>query len=160
MRALSSQSARHLIASALFGAVVLASGAARAGDSAYGTVTEVRGPTRVLFEVGETRYQVEIVGIVVPPEGPFADEAKKVLADLVLKQHARFRFDHRTADDVMVARLFTDNQKVGIREVGVELVRLGLARRQANYDEKYGELAAAEREAQRAGRGIWGTPKP
>jgi endonuclease YncB( thermonuclease family) len=55
----------------------------------------------------------------------------------------------------MMARLFTDDPEIGIKEVGVELVRAGLARRQKGFDLKYGELAAAEKEAQGARRGLW-----
>ena len=52
-------------------------------------------------------------------------------------------------------RSVDDHPVIGIKEVGVEMVRAGLARRQPGYDEKYGELAAAEDEARQAGRGIW-----
>jgi endonuclease YncB( thermonuclease family) len=58
----------------------------------------------------------------------------------------------------MLARLFTAEPAIGIGDVGLELVRAGLARRQPNYDYKYGELAAAEKEARTAKRGLWAPP--
>ena len=48
----------------------------------------------------------------------------------------------------MWARLLTADSVVGLnRDVGLELVRAGLARRRQDYDYKYGELSAAENEA-------------
>ena len=160
MRFLSFISAKLVIASALLGVFVLASGAARAGDSAYGTVVAVNGPDLVTMEVGKTRVEVQIVGVVVPREGRAAEAARKLVAEMVLNQHARFRFDHRTPEGVMVSRLYTDSPKFGIKEVGIELLRQGLARRDPAFEGKYGEFAAAESEAQRAKRGLWATTRP
>jgi endonuclease YncB( thermonuclease family) len=55
----------------------------------------------------------------------------------------------------MVGRLYTDEAGAKKnRDVGVELVRSGLAQKQARYDYKYGELSAAEAEAKTARRGL------
>ena len=67
------------------------------------------------------------------------------------------RFQGRSEGGEMMVRLFTDDPDIGIKEVSVELVRAGLARRPKGFDFKYGELAAAEREAQAAKRGLWAT---
>jgi endonuclease YncB( thermonuclease family) len=130
--------------------------AAYAGDSLWGKVTAVKEPTLVILDYGTGSYEIRIVGIDAPKAGEAgAAEAQKFVSDLVLNKNARMRLHHRAANGEMVCRLFTDDAVIGIKEVGVEMVRAGLARRQEGYDEKYGELAAAETEARSAGRGLW-----
>jgi endonuclease YncB( thermonuclease family) len=127
-----------------------------AGDSLYGIVTAVKGPQVIVLDYGTGHYNVRIVGIDVP-EGRVAKEAQQFLTKLLLGKHARMRLEQRAKNGDMVARLFTDDPVLGIKDVGVELVRIGLARRQEKFDYKYGELAAAEIEAQKARRGLWAT---
>jgi endonuclease YncB( thermonuclease family) len=129
---------------------------AYAGDSLWGRVTAVKEPTLVTLDYGSGSYDIRIVGIDAPKAGEAkAADALKFVSDMVLDKNARMRFDHRAPNGEMVSRLFTDDAVIGIKEVGVELVRAGLATRQPGYDEKYGELSAAENEARQAGRGIW-----
>jgi endonuclease YncB( thermonuclease family) len=142
---------RGLLTLAVLGAAMVP---AHAGDSLWGKVTAVKEPTLVTLDYGSGSYEIRIVGIDAPKPGEAqASEALQFVSNLVLNKNARMRLNHRAANDEMVCRLFTDDP--GIKEVGVELVRAGLAKRQAGYDEKYGELAAAENEAREAGRGIW-----
>ncbi len=131
-----------------------------AGDSLYGKVTEVTSADRVTFDYGEGKYQLRLVGIDVQRDGPLARQAVQLVSKLVLGKNARMRFEGRSANDEMLARLFTDDPETGIREVAVELVRTGLARRQKGFDFKYGELAKAERDAQKERRGLWATTQP
>jgi endonuclease YncB( thermonuclease family) len=131
-----------------------------AGDSAYGKVTAVKSAEVVTFDYGTGRYQIRIIGIEAPKDGAFARAARQFVADLVLGKNARMRFDHRARNGEMVSRLFTDDPVLGIKEVGVELLKAGLARRQKGYDYKYGELSAAEDEAQKAQRGLWAPAQP
>jgi endonuclease YncB( thermonuclease family) len=131
-----------------------------AGDSLYGKVTGVKSADMVTFDYGAGRYDLRLVGIEVPREGPIAAKAKELVSNLVLGKSARMRFEGRTPNGEMLARLFTDDPAIGIKEVAVELVKAGLARRQKDYDFKYGELAAAEREARAARRGLWAAEQP
>ena len=127
-----------------------------AGDSLWGHVTAVKEPTLVTLDYGSGSYEIRIVGIDAPKAGEaHAAEALSFVSALVLDKNARMRLHHRAPNGEMVSRLITDDAAIGMKEVGVELLRAGLARRQAGYDEKYGELAAAENEAREAGRGIW-----
>jgi micrococcal nuclease len=129
---------------------------ASAGDSLWGKVTVVKEPTLVTLDYGTGSYAIRIVGIDAPEAGdPLRAQAQAFVSDLVLGKNARMRLHRRGDNDELICRLFTDDPMIGIKEVGVELVRAGLARRQAGYDEKYGELAAAESEARAAGRGLW-----
>ena len=125
------------------------------GDSMYGTVTEVRSADVLTFDYGEGKYQVRIIGIDVPRDGALARRAKQFVTSLVLNKKVRLRFDHRTPNGEMVCRVFTDDPDIGIKEVGVELLKTGFARRQKGYDYKYGELSAAENDAKKARRGVW-----
>jgi endonuclease YncB( thermonuclease family) len=135
-----------------------------AGDSLYGKVTEVRSADVVILNYGHGQYVIRIMGIAVPPEGPIANQAREFVAKLVLEKNARMRLGSRAENGEMLARLFTDDPVNGIKDVGLELVRAGLARRQqgedAQFDYKYGELSIAEREAQKARRGLWATTQP
>lgn len=140
----------------LLGWSLLGPGPASAGDSIYGTVTAVESATQVTLEAGGQQIEVRIAGIEAPEAGLLADQARQLVADLVLGENARLRPERVLEEDVMVGRLFTADPSTGIRDVAVELVRAGLARRQQGFDYKYGELAAAEREARAAARGIWG----
>jgi endonuclease YncB( thermonuclease family) len=132
-----------------------------AGDSLYGKVTAVKSANVATLDYGTGKYDIRLIGIDVPKEGPLAREATQFVSKMVLEKNARMRFEGRTPNGEMLARLFTDDPVIGIKDVGLELVRAGLARRQEGKDErfgyKYGELAAAEREAQKARRGLWAT---
>lgn len=124
-----------------------------AGDSFDGKAIAVKSAEVVVVDYGEGRYDVRLIGIVVPREGALAEEAKQFVSKLVLGKDVRVHFEGRRNGE-MVSRLFTGDPGV---DVGIELLRAGLARRQPRYDYKYGELSAAENEARRARRGVWAT---
>jgi endonuclease YncB( thermonuclease family) len=161
-------------AGGLLGLLVFGTGLlpAFAGDSLYGRVTAVKSAEVVVFEYGAAggpgrsaarttgRYDLRIVGIDAPESGALAREARQLVADLVLGKNARMRFEYRNKNGEMLSRLFTDDPAAGIKDVGLELVRAGLAQRRPDYDYKYGELSAAEREARAAGRGLWAQTEP
>jgi len=129
---------------------------AGAADSLYGRVTAVRSANVVVLNYGKGEYVVRIVGIDPPENAALAREARQFLSNLVLGKAARIRLEQKAPNGEMVARLFTDApQRENIKDVGLELLRSGLARHQPTYDGKYGEMAAAEREAREARRGVW-----
>lgn len=133
---------------------------ARAGDSLYGKVTEVKSASVVTFDYGDGQYDLRLVGIEAAKEGKLAEQAVQLLKVMVLGKNARMRFEGRDKEGLMRSRLFTDDPVRGIREVSQEMVRAGLARRQDGFDFKYGELAAAENEARTARRGLWAAEPP
>jgi endonuclease YncB( thermonuclease family) len=134
---------------------------ASAGDSFYGKAVAVKSADLVTLNNGSAQFDIRIVGIDVPREGPAAERAKEFVSKLLLGKNARARLGGRKKSQEMIAQLLTADPEIGIKDVGVELVRAGLARRQQGNDTqfgyKYGELSAAEREARRARRGIWAT---
>lgn len=130
----------------------------------YGKVTAVTSADVVTLDYTTGHYVVRIVGVDVPKEGPIAGEAKDFVARLVLGKNVRMLLGSRAENGDMVSQLFTDDPAIGIKDVGLELIRAGLARRQQGEDYqfgyKYGELSAAMREAQKARRGLWATTQP
>lgn len=142
---------------ALAGLLLVWAGASpvSAGDSIYGNVTEVKSADLVTFNYGTGQYDLRLIGIEVPQDESIAKQATAFVSDMLLGKKARMRFEGRAPTGEMMSRLFSDDPDTGIQEVAVELVRAGLARRERDFDFKYGELAAAEREARDAKRGLW-----
>jgi endonuclease YncB( thermonuclease family) len=132
-----------------------------AGDSLLGKVTAVRSADVVILDYGAGQYTVRIIGIDVPTNSALAEEARQFVSKLVLDKNAQMRFESRTPNGEMLSRLYSTDP---VKDVGLELVRAGLARRKPGdeslYGYKYGELTAAEREAQRTKRGIWAETQP
>jgi endonuclease YncB( thermonuclease family) len=145
------------------GCLVLLAGLipAFAGDVFGGKVTEVRSAEILVVDSGKEQLIVRIAGIAAPLEGPVATEAKQFVTKLVLGKEVRARFVGRNKNGEMVSRLFVGDPGT---EIGLELVRNGLARRlegaEPQFGYKYGELSKAENEARRARRGLWTTPQP
>lgn len=132
---------------------------AHAGDSIFGKIVEVKSADIVVLDYGKGQYTVRIIGIVPPKSGQLAQQSKDFVAGLVLGKHVRLRFEGRNQDGTMEGQLQTAENNDDIRDVGLEVVRAGLARKQTDYDYKYGELSAAEREARSAKRGLWSSER-
>jgi endonuclease YncB( thermonuclease family) len=129
-----------------------------AGDSLYGKVTEVKSADTVLFDYGRGTYVVHLMGVA-PSQGRMAAPARDFVAKMVQGKGARVRLGSFNENHEMYARLLADDPKTGVRDVGLELVRSGFAQRAEGqdyqFDYKYNELSTAQREAQRAQRGLW-----
>ncbi|MEO8502386.1 MAG: thermonuclease family protein [Acidobacteriota bacterium] len=150
------------VAGGFLGFLVLGAGfsPALAGDSLYGKVTEVKDATVVTLDYGAGTYVVRITGIEAPREGKFAQDAREVVAKLVLGKTIHLRFEGRNDKGEMVGQVFTDDPEVGVKDVGLELMKSGLVRRIQGYDYKYHELSAAESEARKGHRGLWAATPP
>lgn len=147
-------------------AVVLALGvavASFAGDSVFGKVTEVRSADVVVLQGGGGTFVIHLLGVSVP-EGATAAAAKKFVETLVLGKSARMRLGSRLPNGEVSGQLSTADPAAGIKDVGLELVRAGLAQRQAGEDYQFGyrynELTKAESEAREARRGMWAANPP
>ena len=149
------------IAGSLLVLVIFVAGlqTASAGDSFFGKVIEVKSADLVTLNNGSTQFDIQIIGIDVPKEGPFAERAKEFVTKLTLGKNARARLVSRSRTGEMIAKLLTDDPEIGVKDVGLELVKEGLAKRQpgkeTQFGYKYGELSTAEREARTARRGLW-----
>lgn len=130
-----------------------------AGDALWGTVTSVKNAEVVTLESDGRIYNIRLIGIEVPERT--AARAVALVTKLVGGKGAGIRFEYRSSDGKIVSRLFTEDPDTGkLLNVGLELVRAGLAYRGKDYEDKYGELFAAECEARKAKRGIWATDEP
>jgi len=138
---------------------LVAAAPSRAGDALYGKVIEVKSAEVVVLDYGQGRYDVRIAGIDAPAKGAMTGRSKEFVTRLALGKNAQMRFEGRNKAGEMVGRLLTEEPEQGIKDVGLELIKAGLARRQKNYDYKYRELSAAEAEARKAKRGVWAQPK-
>jgi endonuclease YncB( thermonuclease family) len=147
--------------------LVLAAGtpSAFAGDSLYGRLRSVSKSAEVVtLAYGECvackpgEYQVRIAGIRVSPS--LQTRARALILHLIpLGEFARMRLVRREGSE-MVSQLLTGDITVGIKDVGLELLRNGLAvliqpNSDTFYRYKYGELTAAEQEARTNGVGFW-----
>jgi|GEM_PF-3471090 len=147
-------------ASLALGLVIQLAPAARAGDSLYGKVTAVLRPDLVTFDYGEGSYDIRIAGIVVPENRAVAEEATNFTAQMLLAKPARMRFDGRTAEGEMIGRIYTDDPEIGIKDVGLEMVRAGLAMpKRDDRGYKYGEMTKAMRQARAKRLGVWSNPQ-
>lgn len=139
---------------------LLAMPGANAGDSIYGKVTEVKRADVVVFDYGSGSYEIHLAGIDVP-QGRAEVGAKAFTDSQLLGKPARLRFEGRTREGVMVGRLYTDDPTAGIQDVGVELVRAGLAMPEREFTGyKYNETQVAMKQAQARRVGAWADSPP
>ena len=163
MRRISELAGKIAVAAGLALALALQCPAAFAGDSLYGKVTAVKSADLVTFDHGAGSYDIRLAGIEVPKERGVDREAAGLTATLLLDKPARLRFEGRTAAGEMIGRIYTDDPRLGIKDVGIELVRAGMAmagpRRPAYSAYKYGELEEAMAEARAKKVGLWSDPR-
>lgn len=146
---------------------------ALAAQTVAATVTRVvDGDTLWAEDAHGTKLRIRLVGIGAPEVGhprkqggttpgqPWGEEARRVLADLVLKQPVQIEVYGRDRYKRILAAV-----RHGHTNVNALLVRSGLAwyyrggRNDAPGALKR-ELEAAEQEARRAVRGLWADPNP
>lgn len=127
--------------------------------SLYGKVASVTSADRISFDYGNGVYQVHIFGIDAPSASdPLAADAARFVRDRVMGSghETRLWIEDRDVDGIIHAKLLVDGT-----DVGLALVRAGLAARQADAHYKLTSndqpdvLVASENEARLAGRGLW-----
>ena len=126
-----------------------------AGDSFWGRVVAVKSPDVVTLNNGSAQIDVRLAGVEVPPDPHDAALAMEFLRSALQGKAARARLHQRGANRVWEGRLIVDDPQMNFMDVGLEMVRSGIARRKAGYDYKYHQLSAAESEARSAQRGLW-----
>jgi endonuclease YncB( thermonuclease family) len=157
MKLISGRAGSLAVATALvLGLLVQFLPAARAGDSLYGKVTAVKRADLITFDYGAGRYDIRLAGIEIPTDRISIQDATRFVAEMLLDKPARLRFDGRTAAGEMIGRIYTDDPEIGIKDVGMEMVRVGMALPSRGYTGyKYGELAQAMEEARAKKLGMW-----
>ena len=152
------ESERGFIISAFLalGLLALLVQAAHAGDSLYGKVTAIKHANLVTIDYGSGTYDIRLAGIELPDNRAILKQATDFVSKMLLEKPARLRFEGRNPDGEMIGRIYTDDPEIGIKDVGIEMVRAGLAMPQRGYEgDKYGELAKAMEEARTKKTGIW-----
>jgi endonuclease YncB( thermonuclease family) len=119
----------------------------------WGKITAVPGPDTVVLDYGDGSYELRIVGVSIPPE--LAVQARQFVINRVLNKHARMWLAYRDKEGRMFVELLTAEPGVKTQNVGVELIRFGLASKLDNINDKYREYAAAAAEARAEHRGMW-----
>jgi len=126
------------------------------GDSICGKITAVKRADLVVLDYGAGTYEVRLAGLDLPRDRSSVRTATRWVADELLNKYVRMRFDGRTEQGEMVGKILMDDAEVGVRDIAVEMVRRGLARRSEAYaGYRYNEMVTAEREAREARRGVW-----
>lgn len=147
--------ARRLLLACL--AVATLGSACQDGDTFTGRVVGITdGDTLTVLRDGRPE-RIRLAGIDAPEAGqPFARRARQHLASLAGGREATVQVQGTDRYGRLVARVV-----VGDVDVGLEQVRQGLAWH-VTRDSRDARLAAAEREARAARRGLWadGTARP
>jgi endonuclease YncB( thermonuclease family) len=138
---------------AVAGAVRLPS--ALAADSVYGTVIDVRSADQLTVKLSAGIYQVRIVGVEAPSDPILALQAIDFVTARIRGAKVRLRLEERRPTGEWLASVDFRDASAEVQDVGVELVRAGLARRRSGIDHDDGAMKAAEDEARTARRGLW-----
>jgi endonuclease YncB( thermonuclease family) len=148
----------RFIMAALVTVMAVAGMPASAGDATYGTVIAAKNANTVVFKHDSGTYDVRVAGIVAPGNRADADKSRRFVTDMAVGQRAQFRLDGRNAQGVMVGKIYLDDASGKVRDLGIEMVRAGLAMPVREYrGYKYGELNAAMTEAKSKKAGVWET---
>lgn len=99
--------------------------------------------------------EVRLQGVDCPEKGqPFGDEARKFTREFLKGRTLTVEGLDRDDYGRTLARV-----SAGGKDLALALVEAGLAWHFKRYNSDHG-LSAAERQAQRAGRGLWADPRP
>jgi endonuclease YncB( thermonuclease family) len=136
--------------------VALAAIPAIAAEPLTGKVVSVTdGDTVRVLDANNVQHKVRLNGIDAPERGqPFGTVARDRLASLVMGKAVTVHDDGRDKWGRTLGRIEIEGQ-----DVNRTLVAEGLAWHYVKFS-KDARLAAAERQARAAGRGLWGDAKP
>ncbi|MEI6239393.1 MAG: thermonuclease family protein [Planctomycetia bacterium] len=108
------------------------------------------GDTLTALDENNTKHKVRLHGIDAPEIGqPFGTKSREALGRLTVRKTATLHLKGRDRYGRDLARVEVDGH-----DVNLALVKDGLAWHYVRYDQSP-ELAAAEREAREAKRGVW-----
>jgi endonuclease YncB( thermonuclease family) len=142
--------------SRLFAAAILWAGAAAAADPVEWRVVNVAdGDTITCLDEGNTQHRVRLQGIDAPERGqPFGNVARDRMATLAKGKTATIYAHGNDRYGRVLATVEIEGD-----DLGRKLVAEGLAWHYVRYSDDQA-LAAAERDARAAGRGLWADAHP
>jgi endonuclease YncB( thermonuclease family) len=136
-------------------AVVLAGRLIAAEPVEWKVVSVHDGDTLTAVDASNTQHKVRLAGIDAPETNqPFGTKARERLAELTLRKVVRVNVHSHD----QYGRLVADIEAAG-QSVNTRMVADGMAWHYARYSKDAG-LAAAEREARAARRGLWADKAP
>jgi micrococcal nuclease len=128
---------------------------AAAPPEAARVVAVIDGDTLTVLDAANRQQRVRLAGIDAPERGqPFGTKARERLASLTMGKPVAVHSQGQDKYGRMIASI-----EAGGQDVGQQLVAAGLAWHYTRYSDDAG-LAAAEREARAARRGLWGDREP
>jgi endonuclease YncB( thermonuclease family) len=121
-------------------------------------VAAVKSANTVSFKHDSGTYDVLLAGVTAPEKRADADKSRRFIAEMAMGQRAQFRLDGRNAQGIMVGKIYLEDASGKVRDLGIEMVRAGLAMPAREYrGYKYGEMNAAMTEARSKKIGVWKT---
>jgi len=113
------------------------------------------GDTLIVLDESNTQHKIRLDGIDTPETGQaFGTKAKQALGNKVFQKSVRVEWKERGRYKRIIGSIYLDE-----RNINKEMVEEGWAWHYKQYSDDE-NLAAAERSARAAARGLWTDPKP
>ena len=113
-------------------------------------VVKVTDGDTITVLLDKTEHTIRLEGIDAPEKKQaFGTKARQALADKIFGETVRVEWNKRDRYKRIIGRVYLDKQ-----DISLEMVKEGLAWHYTKYS-KEAALADAEKEARKAGRGLW-----
>ena len=120
-----------------------------------GKVVKIADGDTITVLHNKTQQKIRLEGIDAPEKGqPYGTKARQALADKIFGQTVRVEWKQRDRYQRIIGRVY-----FGDRDISLEMVKEGFAWHYKKYS-KEAALADAEKEARKAGRGLWADKDP
>ena len=120
-----------------------------------GKVVKIADGDTITVLHNKTQHRIRLEGIDAPEKGQaYGAKARQTLADKIFGQKVRVDWTKRDCYGRIIGRVY-----LGERDISLEMVKDGFAWHYKRYS-KEAALADAEKEARKAGRGLWSDREP
>ena len=120
-----------------------------------GRVVKIADGDTITVLLDKTQHKIRLEGIDAPEKGQaYGAKARQTLADKIFGQKVRVDWTKRDRYGRIIGRVY-----LGERDISLEMVKDGFAWHYKRYS-KEAALADAEKEARKAGRGLWSDREP
>jgi endonuclease YncB( thermonuclease family) len=120
-----------------------------------GKVVKIADGDTITVLHNKTQHRIRLEGIDAPEKGqPYGTKARQALAAKIFGETVRVEWNKRDRYQRIIGRVY-----FGDRDISLEMVKDGFAWHYKRYS-KEAALADAEKEACKAGRGLWADKDP
>jgi endonuclease YncB( thermonuclease family) len=120
-----------------------------------GKVVKIADGDTMTVLLDKTQHKIRLEGIDAPEKGrAYGTKARQALADKIFGETVRVDWKKRDRYGRIIGRVY-----LGDRDISLEMVKDGWAWHYKQYS-KEAALADAEKEARKAGRGLWADKNP